>query len=722
MKKLFYFIILLLATFAAASSAHPCACKRPNCSCPAPAAKKARLPEVLVQDKKQPATLTAPSPETAAERLNRVAGGVNLLKADDYKRARVANIKDALDFAPGVYIQPRFGSDESRLSIRGSGLQRTFHGRGLFLSQDGVPLNLADGGFDFQAVEPLATSYIEIFRGANALQYGAQTLGGSINFISPTGYTSSPLQTRAEAGSFGYLRGQLSSSLAEGPADYYASLTYYSRDGFQDHSHQSTQRVFANVGLQIDPQLETRFFLTYTQTDSELPGSLTKAQLEADPTQAARTVPGFFTDRFDNMRSNWKRDFELIRLSNKTVYSWDNQRLEAGLFWSYKDLDHPILFVIDQLSNDMGAQLRYVNENDFLGNKNILTVGLNTAVGQTEDNRFINNLGNRGRKFYDADLLAANIDLYAENQHYVLDKLALIAGAQFSYANRDMRETLPLPRRDYQDYYGFSPKLGARYEVTPTTQLFANVSRSFEPPSFGELVSGVPAFPETTPVFSGIRNLDAQSATTVEIGSRGREGVFAWDIAFYHAWVDNELLAYQTAPGLTQTLNGTATLHQGIELGFDVTLAEELLAKKTKLEKPDQLTLRQVYNWSNFQFASDPVFGRNALAGLPEHYYRAELRYDHPCGFYIGPNIEWVITKMPVDFAHTWFADPFALVGVRVGYQTRHGLGIFFEAKNLTDQTYAATTNVVPNAAGRDTNAFLPGDGRAFYGGVEWKW
>jgi len=58
-----------------------------------------------------------------------------------------------------VFVQPRYGSEESRLSIRGSGLQRTFHGRGLKLLQDGVPLNLADGGFDFQAVEPLVSRY-----------------------------------------------------------------------------------------------------------------------------------------------------------------------------------------------------------------------------------------------------------------------------------------------------------------------------------------------------------------------------------------------------------------------------------------------------------------------------------------------------------------------------------------------------------------------------------
>lgn len=101
-----------------------------------------------------------------------------------------------MGYSPGVFVQPRFGSGEARLSIRGSGLQRTFHLRGIELLQDGVPVNQADGGGDFQAIEPLSTRYIEVYRGANALTYGAATLGGSINFVSATGLDAPALLGR----------------------------------------------------------------------------------------------------------------------------------------------------------------------------------------------------------------------------------------------------------------------------------------------------------------------------------------------------------------------------------------------------------------------------------------------------------------------------------------------------------------------------------------------
>ncbi|NLT71999.1 MAG: hypothetical protein GXX91_15085, partial [Verrucomicrobiaceae bacterium] len=48
------------------------------------------------------------------------------------------------------------------------------------------------------------------------------------------------------------------------------------------------------------------------------------------------------------------------------------------------------------------------------------------------------------------------------------------------------------------------------------------------------------------------------------------------------------------------------------------------------------------------------------------------------------------------------------------------GWNAFVEAKNLTDEVYAATTGVVHTYAGE--GIYLPGDGRGIYAGLEWKW
>ena len=654
--------------------------------------------EIDVIEKKEPA-LTVPSVAKAEEELAEVPGGTSVIDAETYERGRVSTLKDALEFAPGVLVQPRFGSDEARLSIRGSGIQRTFHGRGLKLLQDGVPLNLADGAFDFQAVEPLAARYVEVFRGANALELGSSTLGGAINYVSRTGYDSRPLQARAESGSYGYLRGQRQLRVRPGDTgglDGFATLTHSSQDGFRQHAEQSNQRFLGNLGYRASEDLETRFYLAAFRSDSELPGNLTKAQLEADPRQAA---PG-------NVALDQKRDFDLLRISNRTTLLLGNaSRIDFGSFWSYKDLDHPIFQVIDQESNDFGADVRYESDASLLGRPNRLVLGVTPVVGFVDDNRFVNVAGQPGARTAAGNTTSTNLDFYAEDRHQIRSRLSLSLGLQASYARRDFEDDFLAngDQTDEQDFDGISPKVGVLFQATPAVSLFANVSHSFEPPTFGELVNVGG---------DGLLDLDAQTADTLEVGSRGTAGILAWDVALYRARVSDELLGLNDAVGNPLgTINAERTLHSGAEVGLQARFNLSGGA----------VAFRQVYNWSHFVFDGDPVFGDNTLAGVPEHFLRTEILFERG-SFYGGPNVESSLDKYPVDHANTLFADPYTIFGLKLGYRAESGLGGFVEGRNLTDETYAATTGVIPDARGRDSAQFLPGDGASVYAGLEYRW
>jgi len=676
------------------------------------------LTEVVVQANADQ-SLTVRNTATVRKELNRVPGGVSLILAEDFKQGRASTLKDALQFAPGVIVQPRFGSEEARLSIRGSGIQRTFHGRGLLLMQDGVPLNLADGGFDMQSIEPLAARSIEVYRGSNALHYGSSTLGGSINYVSPTGYDADKIQVRGEAGSFGYLRGQISSGLVEGPFDYYATVTQSSQDGFREHAEQNTQRFFANVGAKIQPDLETRFYAGFVNTESELPGSLTKTQLDVDPSQTT----------FAQTNRDQKRDFKLYRVANKTSYTWDDQRLDSALSWSNKDLFHPIFQIIDQDSNDFNVDLRYTGEKDLFGRKNRFILGTRQTLGITEADQFgyAATTGQaRGPQTLDSTQTATSITMYAENQHYLFEQLALVLGFQADWSTRDsdvrfartgggqnfVNTTLlnPTTRSAYENYMAFNPKIGLLYELDNETSLFANVSRSYEPPSFSEYFD--------TRAGQNLGVTDAQEAWTFETGSRGSSGCFDWDATFYNSWVENELLSLSDPNGSTATINAKQTFHTGIELGVGIEIWKDLA------DDEDKLYLRQNYTWGRFVFDNDPRFGNNQLAGLPEHFYVADLIYSHPCGFYMGPNFEATLADSPIDHANTLDADSYFLVGFKIGYKSKYGFHLFVEGRNLADEKYAATTGVVDDLtiAGRSAAQFSPGDGRAFYGGIEYRW
>jgi iron complex outermembrane receptor protein len=199
----------------------------------------------------------------------------------------------------------------------------------------------------------------------------------------------------------------------------------------------------------------------------------------------------------------------------------------------------------------------------------------------------------------------------------------------------------------------------------------------------------------------------------LELGTRGGIRKASWDVVAYYARVDDELLSLNDALGNPLgTINADRTTHSGLEAGLSLLFPTA----------GGDLRLRQTYTWSRFRFDGDPVYGDNQLAGLPEHYYRAELLYERESGVYGGPNLEWVADKYPVDHANTLFAEGYTVLGLKVGYRAKSGWAAFVEGKNLTDETYAATTGVIADARGRDAAQFLPGDGASFFGGLEYRW
>lgn len=204
---------------------------------------------------------------------------------------------------------------------------------------------------------------------------------------------------------------------------------------------------------------------------------------------------------------------------------------------------------------------------------------------------------------------------------------------------------------------------------------------------------------------SGPPDLEAQTATTLETGWRGKFNGFAIDAVVYHSWIKDELLSLRDVTGASLgAVNADKTRHFGIELGLDASVTE-------------QLAMRLAYTFQDFRFDDDPIRGDNRLAGAPPHVIGAGLAYRPFPSLTLGAGLEWRPAKTPVDNMNTLYADPFATVDLRARYEPVEGIGIFGEVRNVFDETYAASTLIVDQARA-DQAAFIPGDGRAFYVGL----
>jgi iron complex outermembrane receptor protein len=636
---------------------------------------------------------TVESIDEARARLDDRAGGTGVVDAKQYRDGRVSTLADALGHATGVFIQPRFGAEEARMSIRGSGIQRTFHGRGLELLQDGSPLNLADGSFDFQAVEPLSARYIEVYRGANALEYGAATLGGAVNFISPTGYDMPAATVRIEGGSYGYGRGHAALAGNNGTGDGYLGVSAFGQDGFRDHARQETYRLFGNAGHRFGDTLDGRVYLTHVDTGSELPGNLTLAQAMDRP-EAAN--PG-------NLSGDQRRDFTLTRIGTRLAWTPPGGgSLLLSAYVADKSLHHPIFQVLDQDSRDHGLDLRWRSEGELAGRRNVLVAGVTLAQGTVDDDRFANVGGHEGERTNQLDLRARNTKLYVENQTWLDERWAVSLGAQGLKSTRRSRDLFvaagSVDESFDVEFRGVSPKLGLMFQIDAASRLYANLSGSLEPPSFSEITGGATA-----------TLVDKQSASTAEIGYRTRREDLTLDLSVYRARVEDELLALTDGNGNPLgTVNARRTLHQGIEFGLGWQFSPALAWSMN-------------YLLNDFRFDGDAVYGDNHLAGIPRQHVRSAVRWQVNERLFVAPNVEWVPQGYHVDHANSFSAPGYHLLGLKIGGDLGARCTWFVDARNLQDRQWIASTNVVADARGLDATNFLPGDGRSVYLGVEWR-
>lgn len=213
------------------------------------------------------------------------------------------------------------------------------------------------------------------------------------------------------------------------------------------------------------------------------------------------------------------------------------------------------------------------------------------------------------------------------NSFYFIKDVALVAGTQFLHATREQHDRF-LANGDQSgsnEFNLWSPKVGLLWDIDRNWQGFANISRSSEVPSFGENNY-------TNVQFSSIK---PQTATTYEIGTRGKRPGLTWDLSLYHAAIDDELQCFDVGtPGSCTVVNADKTVHQGVEAGVGFGLDRVLGARG---KAADRLWLNLSYTLNDFHYDGDAKFGDNQLPGAPMHFLRSELLYKDPSGVLFRP-------------------------------------------------------------------------------------
>lgn len=703
------------------------------------------LETIEVEANQQPVLGPASLRETRY-RVRRTPGGAQAVPVNPGETAK-GTLSDVFALEPGVVVQEFFGSnDQPRINIRGSGIQSNPQSRGINFLRDGLPVNLADGSFVAGIIDPEAADHIEVKRGANALADGAATLGGSVDLISPTGRRAPGVSASLGGGSFDTRRFDIRAGGSRGNIDGLVRVGYNESNGFRRRNNDNQRGVLnANAGWKHGSNAETRVYLDLTDLEFDIPGPLNEQQLEADPKQVNRGIqpppPGPQTGT-ESVGPNVVRDEPWRNTEAYRAAIMHDRLLMDGVLrigGFYQQIDD----VFGAPSNVRDSQIEDVGL-DIDWREDTLRLGMSIQAGRIDRAFKANEFGEAGRKFTDNRMEATNSVLFGEWRPTLSEKATLVVGGQALYSSRDIEEQFDTPgqrprfnaRTDSyttfssrrvtldKEYSAFNPKLGILFRPTDQLTLFGNVSRSYEPPTFIELLASSGSTPDHSPNAVVAAPLDGQEAVTLEVGGRGSTGAADWSATAYYSRLENELLTSDALFGATGvTTNSDArTIHRGVELGGAGALATDLIASG------DAVSLEVAYEWSDF-FFSEGRFEDNQIAGVPEHRLQMQSRYEHPGGAYLQPSVTWLPEDTATDHANTTFQDAYGLLSLRAGWAA-DDWELFIEGRNLTDETYASSYLIrnrvpkpgPPNAGREDVTTFIPGSGRSVYVGLRASW
>src|SRR6185312_6572253 len=106
--------------------------------------------------------------------------------------------------------------------------------------------------------------------------------------------------------------------------------------------------------------------------------------------------------------------------------------------------------------------------------------------------------------------------------------------------------------------------------------------------------------------------------------------------------------------------------------------------------------------------------GDKILRSAPRHFLRSEQLYEHSSGVFFGPNAEWVPQAYYVDSTNTGKTEGYVDWGLKPGFDNGGPLSAYIEGRNLSNEAYIASVNVIDQFQGRGLSS------RERPGGLRW--
>ena len=455
-----------------------------------------------------------------------------------------------------------------------AGIQLNIGGRGLDPNRTSN-FNTRQNGYDISAdvlgypesyyIPPSeAIKNIQIIRGAASLQYGTQ-FGGLVNFVlkEPKVNQEGELTARNTIGNNNLYTNFLSYKGSKNKLRYFTFFNFKQGNGFRDNSFFNSKNLFLKTIYDFDSTKKLSLDLTYFTYLSQQAGGLNDAMFESDPFQSNRSRNWFNVDWY---LYNLKYEHEITSSNIFSLSLFGLHAVRNALGFRVNRVDQIDSFgprdLIHGEFNNVGAEIRYLNNYNLFGNESIFVIGSKLYFSNNFSRQGPgSDLSNADFNFYDSEFPNyvnqsdynypnENISFFIENIIKPTENLSITPGIRLEYIDTNADGSFERIIQDaalnviqHDTIYENKKNerlfllsgVGVSYNTANEIELYSNFSQNYRSVTFADIST-------VNPAYAIDPNIQDESGFTFDFGVRGNiKNILSYDLSTFFLSYDNRI-------------------------------------------------------------------------------------------------------------------------------------------------------------------------------------
>lgn len=603
-----------------------------------------------------------------SQEVRKIPANITVITAEEIEGSNAATIVDVLDKLPGINFTTTSGNEaQAVIDMRGfGGLGSNSFGKVLVMI-DGKRLNRPDmASMNWLQIPLSSIEKIEIVRGANSVLYGDNAVAGVINIITKKGGVKPQVGVSTSFGSYGFNNQRFGLSGSQNRLKYSFNLESLAEDGYRDRSAFLSHGANLNLDYKFTDNINVYLNTSFNQQDYQLPGALTKSEMEQDRHQYQ---PGHSDDdnseAYQNLSPGIETSFGRYgRFIFNILYGKKSIETNMTSWFSFSDLD----------INSIGLTPQYILEGELFNKHNKLILGSDYNKETLNVSRFTDR--SRVTETAVTEIEKYSLGYYLNDEFNLSENLILNAGIRHEKgtikANEKDLASGKLNFDDKKEHDGNAVGLGVTYLAGKQSKIFAKFATLYRYPFTDEQASYYGYAGDT---FN--KKLKAEKGRDYEVGTEMQlSDKLAGGLTFFLIDMEDEIsfsnITYQNE-------NIDKTRHQGIEIN-------------TSYMAGSVANISLDYTYLNAAFTGGPNKG-NKLPSVSDQKALLSVEFLLPYDLSIATDAKYTgKSYLGGDFDNNGDKLPaYTLVDVKLHYRPQHisMFNAFAGIENLFNKKYS---------------------------------